>query len=295
MTRLRIWLSAIRPKTLGLAFSPVFVGTALAYAENREFSWATALAALVAALCIQIGTNLHNDAADFRSGADTAGRLGPPRVSAQGWLAAASVERAAGMAFALAFLSGIYLVWVGGVPILILGILALLAGTAYSAGPWPISHSPLGECFVWLFFGVVAVSGSYYLQSLHWSRNALLSGCGLGMLAAAVLVVNNYRDHEADRRSGRNTLGVLLPLWASRLEYSILLLGGMGVLYWVRMQDVLLWWPWLLSPLALWLVWRIYRLPVGSELNSLLAHTAQFQLVFAVVLSLHSLFLVNLH
>ena len=185
MTALQIWLLAIRPRTLSISLVPVMVGSALAWAETQLFAWLTLLATLVGALLIQIGTNLHNDAADFERGADTTQRLGPRRVSAEGWLQPGHVRRAAHLSFSGAFLAGLYLVWLGGWPIVLLGLLSLTAAYAYTGGPRPVAYTPLGELFVFVFFGLVAVSGSFYLQTHQWSWNALLLGAAVGLPAAA--------------------------------------------------------------------------------------------------------------
>ncbi len=277
------WLAAIRPKTLGLSVSPVLLGTVLAWSEQGVLHWLPALAALLAAMAIQIGTNLHNDAVDHLRGTDTPDRLGPPRASAQGLLDARQVKRAAFLAFALAFVLGIYLVYRGGWPILLLGLVSLAAGAAYSGGPWPISESPLGEVFVWLFFGLGAVGGSYWLQAGQLSWSLLPPAAALGAFAAAVLVVNNYRDRYTDARAGRKTLAVLLPPAASRLAYALLILGPFllpGIL-WHGHKPA--WLVILAVPAALFLVYRMYNLPHGPRLNSLLADTARFQLFFSVL------------
>jgi len=283
------WLAAIRPKTLGLSVSPVLLGTVLAWSEQGVLHWLPALAALLAAMAIQIGTNLHNDAADHLKGTDTPDRLGPPRASALGLLDPRQVKRAAFLAFGLAFALGIYLVFQGGWPILLLGLASLAAGAAYSGGPWPISESPLGELFVWLFFGLGAVGGSYWLQTGQLSWTLLPPAAALGAFAAAVLVVNNYRDKYTDARAGRKTLAVLLPPAASRLAYALLMLGPFllpGILW----QDAFRWWllPALLA--ALYLVWLMYHTPHGRQLNALLGLTARFQLLFTVFFSLEILF-----
>jgi len=283
MSGIGIWLLAIRPRTLGLSVSPVLVGTCLAWAETGELQILPALAALLAAICIQIGTNLHNDAADAIKGTDTDDRLGPPRATAQGWLPAASVQRGALIAFAAAFIVGIYLVSVGGWPILLLGLISLAAGAAYSGGPWPISASPLGETFVFLFFGLGATGGSYFLQTAQLNMAVILAGSMLGLLAAAVLVVNNYRDHQTDAAVGRKTLAVLLPPLASRVEYALLLLLPFMMLGYLYVLGVVSWLPWLLLPAAVFLISRLFILPVGKELNKLLANTARFQLGFSIV------------
>ncbi|WP_456379043.1 1,4-dihydroxy-2-naphthoate octaprenyltransferase [Thiolapillus sp.] len=282
MSPLAAWLAAIRPKTLGLSVSPVLAGTCLAWAERGGVQLLPALAALLAAICIQIGTNLHNDAADARKGTDGPDRLGPPRATAQGWLSATKVQCGALFAFACAFVLGIYLVTVGGWPILLLGLVSLGAGAAYSGGPWPISATPLGELFVFLFFGLGATLGSYYLQTGQISLAALLTGSMLGLFAAAVLVVNNYRDRQTDRRSGRKTLAVLLPPRASQVEYALLLLLPFLLLLCLYVAGLVFWLPGLLLPVALYLIIQAFTLPVGKELNRLLAATARFQLLFSV-------------
>ena len=283
MSPFAAWLAAIRPKTLGLSVSPVLVGTCLAWAERGELLLLPAMAALLAALCIQIGTKLHNDAADARNGTDGPDRLGPPRVTTLGWLSAAGVQRGALLAFSCAFVLGIYLVTVGGWPILLLGLVSLAAGAAYSGGPWPVSATPLGELFVFVFFGLGATVGSYYLQAGQIDPAALLAGSMLGLLAAAVLVVNNYRDRQTDARSGRKTLAVLLPSKASQVEYALLLLLPFLLLFYLYIAGLVSWLPGLLLPVALYLVIQAFVLPPGKELNRLLADTARFQLIFSVV------------
>ena len=187
------------------------VGTFMAVLDSGDLRWSVAGVALLAAVLIQAATNLHNDAADFERGADDpATRLGPPRATAEGWLEAGQVKRAALGCFAAAFLLGMYLVWVGGWPILMIGVAAIGAGLAYTSGPRPIAYSALGEVFVFLFFGLAAVAGSYYLQVGQVSTLAVLAGAMLGFLAAAVLVVNNYRDRDNDRSAGKITLAVRL-------------------------------------------------------------------------------------
>ena len=170
MASFSIWLAAIRPKTLSLSLTPVIVGTALAYADTGSIAWLPGIGALLAAALIQAGTNLHNDVSDFESGTDTAERLGPLRATAQGWIEPGKVRAAYMFSFAMAFILGIYLVFVGGWPILALGLLSLAAAVAYSAGPYPISSYPVGELFVFVFFGLAAVAGSYYLQTLALSE-----------------------------------------------------------------------------------------------------------------------------
>lgn len=287
MTKFQIWWLAIRPKTLSISVAPVLVGTALAWSEQHGVSWAPMLAALLAAMLIQAGTNLHNDAADFERGADDGDRLGPPRVTAQGWVSATAVHRAAALCFALAFLLGIYLVWVGGWPILVLGLASIGAGLAYTGGPQPIAYSALGELFVFLFFGLAAVLGSYYLQTFSLSVPALIAAMAIGLFAAAVLLVNNYRDLDNDRRAGKRTLAVRIGRSAARIEYGLLLLTPFALLLPLQLASGgLAWLPLLLLPWAISLLRRFVRQAPGPAFNKLLAETARLQLVYALLLGL---------
>lgn len=285
MTAVSAWLAAIRPRTLGLSVSPVLVGTALAVADGNGFRALPFLLALGAAMLIQIGTNLHNDVADFRKGIDGTDRLGPPRATAQGWLRAEAVERAAWMVFALVFLLGIGLSVIGGWPIVLLGLCSLSAAVAYSGGPWPLSSRPVGELFVFLFFGLAAVGGSYYLQAGYFTGSALLAGALMGLPAAAVLVVNNYRDRFSDERAGRRTLAVLLPEWASRWEYALFLSVPFLLLPSLFEEGWFVLLPELLVIPASMLIVRLFRVRNGVALNELLARTASFQLVLGLLLS----------
>ncbi len=285
-TRLRYWLTAVRPRTLLVAVVPVLVGTVLAWHDTGALSGLVLVATIVAALLIQVATNLHNDVADFERGADDPGtRLGPRRATAEGWLTPAQVRRGTTWSFVGAGVVGLWLTWQGGWPILAIGIASIACAWAYSGGAKPIAYSSFGELFVWLFFGVAAVAGSYYLQAGRFDTTALVAGALLGMPAAAVLVANNYRDLDNDRRAGRRTFAVVHGPRASRIEYGVLMLlpflllpvlaipGGPG---------------WLLGLLALpWaalLVRRFATQPVGPEFNRLLAETAQLQLAFAVLI-----------
>ncbi len=297
----RLWLLACRLRTLPLSVVPVLVGTALAAVQERSVHWPALLATLLAAMLIQIGTNLYNDAADALRGNDGPARLGPPRVTALGWVSARRVQQAAALAFAGALLCGGYLLYRGGWPILAIGLLSLLAGWAYSGGPRPISHSPFGELFVWVFFGVLAVAGSHYLQSLRLAWPALWLGGCLGLFAAAVLTVNNTRDIDEDRCSGRRTLSIVLGRRAAARLYAFLMLLPFPLL-------ALAAWPWpLLRPAALLACFALPRcvrlvrrfkalLAEGSKAehgpacNELLAQTAQAQVRVGLLLCLALLY-----
>lgn len=262
------------------------VGTALAYFEQGHLRWWPALAALLAAMLIQIGTNLYNDVGDFERGADTAERLGPPRATAQAWLSARAVRRGARAAFALALLMGAALVAWGGWPILLIGILSLISGWAYTGGRWPIAYSPLGELFVLMFFGVVAVGGTYYLQTFSVSKAALIAGVMLGSFAAAVITVNNTRDIQTDATVQKRTLAVRLGRSAMNTVYALELLLPFVLLPWFAVQTNLAWrmaLPVIAGVLAVTL-YRRFCAAQGAAFNALLAATAQLQWVFAVLL-----------
>ncbi len=282
----RLWWQAARPRTLTIAATPVIAGTALAWSQGAHPAWLAALAALFAALLIQAGTNLHNDAADYERGNDTAARIGPPRVTAAGWATPRAVKRAAFLAFAGAFASGTYLVAVGGWPILAIGLASLAAAWAYSGGPRPISYTPLGELFVLVFFGIFAVAGSHYLQSGHLSATALLAGLAIGAPAAAVLLVNNYRDLDGDKAAGRRTLAAVLGRAGAQRLYGFLML-----LPFVLTPVIAIARPGaLLAFVALPGAWGLLRrMPAASDaasLNRLLAGTAQGQVIFGILFAL---------
>jgi len=277
-------LLAIRPKTLPLTLAPVSAGIALAYADTGQFAAVIALCTVLAALAIQIGTNLYNDAADFERGTDTPQRTGPQRVTAQGWFRASQVKIAAHVLFLCAFLLGIALLLRGGWPIFSLGSAALLAGYAYTAGPRPIAYGPLGELFVLVFFGIAAVAGSHYLQTLTLSWSAISVGIALGLPAAAVLTVNNYRDLDTDRAAGRRTLCHYLDRPRSRFLYAALLLTPVPMLWATELPGT----AWSLVaalPLALGLIVQLGKRS-GAALNTQLAQTAFFQLVLTALLIL---------
>ncbi len=224
-TGIEIWAAAARPKTLYAAAAPVLMGGGLAQ-QAGAFSPAPFLAALVCALLIQIGTNLANDYSDFVRGADTADRKGFTRVAQAGLVSTRELRTAIGLVFGAAVALGAYLVWVGGLPILLVGLASILAGLAYTGGPWPFGYHGLGDAFVFAFFGFVAVLGTYYVQALELRPDLWLAGGAAGALVTAILVVNNLRDRDTDARVGKRTLAVLLGPLGTRIEYSFLLAIG---------------------------------------------------------------------
>lgn len=275
----RLWLAAVRPRTLTLAVAPVVAGTALALAEGHDLRPLPLALALAGAVLIQVGTNLYNDVADTLRGGDRPGRVGPPRVTAQGWASPLQVRRAAAVSFALAAAVGSALVWLGGWPIAVLGALSLAAGWSYSCGPVPISYTPFGEVMVVLFFGLGAVGGTAWLQAGRLPAAVLPLGLALGLPAAAVLMANNYRDAAADRLAGRRTLAIVLGPAASRALYAALMLLPFALSAALPRGA----WAGLLAlPAAVACILDVRSRPAGAEFNRILAATARVQLLFAV-------------
>ena len=287
MNKATAWFLACRPKTLTVSLSPVLVGSAIAWHDSGTLLWLPLLAAALGAALIQIGTNLFNDVGDFLRGTDTPDRLGPRRATAEGWLTPATVKSGAWLSFALAFGCGIYLVQHGGWPIVAIGLASLAAGWAYTGGPRPIAYGPLGEVFVFIFFGLVATGGSYYLQTLNLTPIAMVAATMVGIQAAAVITVNNYRDLDGDARSGKDTLAVLVGrpatqgVYVAEMLVPYLLLALLApTLGWLAAL------PLLSLPLALRLIQRFRRTAPGPAFNQILAATAGLQLVFALLLAL---------
>ena len=283
----RSWLLAARPATLPAAVVPVLVGTAVGAAEGI-FRAGPFVAALVAALLIQVATNFANDYSDFHRGADTPERLGPTRATAAGLLRPRQVLGGIVATFGLAVLLGLYLVWVGGWPILVIGVLSILAGLAYTGGPWPFGYHGLGDLFVFVFFGLVAVTGSAYLQTGRWSALAVAAAVPVGLLVTNILVVNNLRDLPTDRRAGKGTLAVRIGERPTRLQYAALAAVAYAVPVLLVLAGAAS--PWLLLPLlTLPLAVRLVRQVVGGlagrELNAVLARTGQLEMAFGVLLA----------
>ena len=284
---MRIWLMAARIRTLPAAVAPVLVGTALAGFQDI-FHPLRFIAALVGAVFIQVGTNLSNDYSDARRGADTEDRLGPVRVTAGGLVPPRLVLVATYVSFGVAVLAGAYLVAVAGWQLLLVGAASILAGVLYTGGPRPYGYEGLGEVFVFLFFGIVAVAGSYFVQvkDLGWEAFAL--AVPVGLLAASILVVNNYRDIDTDRRAGKGTLAVRLGrertriLFASMVYLAFLtapVTWAFGPLKaWVML-------PWLTIPIAAPIVRTVRNRTDGASLNGALAQTGMLQLAFCTLLA----------
>lgn len=282
----RAWLLAARPATLPAAVVPVLVGAAVALNAGvfRALPfWAT----LLAATLIQIGTNFANDYFDFHKGADTAERLGPVRVTQSGLIAIGTVRSGMLLIFGLAALVGLYLVAVGGWPILLIGVLSIAAGVLYTGGPWPLGYHGLGDLFVFVFFGLVAVMGTTFVQMGAVPLAALVNALPIAMLATALLVVNNLRDIHTDRAAHKYTLAVLLGARVARAEYLLLLLLAylLPLLnWWLGAAPLWFWLPWLSAPLAVRLL-RIMLYQDGAALNPALKGTGLLQLLFGLLLS----------
>ena len=287
VSRLRPWILASRPRTLTAAMTPVVVGTALAV-RAHAFNAPLALAALISAILIQIGANFANDFYDFRKGADTPDRLGPTRVTSAGLLAPRTVEVGMWLTFGLAAMFGIYLIYAGGWPILAIGVASILAGIAYTGGPVPLGYIGLGDPLVFVFFGLVAVGGTYYVQAHALTPQVIFAASTIGVLATNILVVNNMRDADTDRAANKRTLAVLLGRNAARVEYAVLMLVAYGTPFvlWFAFKmspGVLL--TLLTLPLAVRLVRAVFTATDGPALNQALARTAQLRAVYGALLS----------
>jgi 1,4-dihydroxy-2-naphthoate octaprenyltransferase len=285
---LRAWIMAARPRTLPAAVSPVVVGVALAVADGA-FALGPALAALLSALLLQIGANLANDYQDHVRGTDVADRKGPTRVAASGLISLRDLRRGTTLVFGLAALVGVYLIAVGGWPILLIGVVAILSALAYTGGPFPLGYHGLGDLFVFLFFGLAGVCGTYYVQALALTAHVVVAAVPVGVLTTAILVVNNLRDIETDKRTGKHTLAVLVGPRNARREYGLLLVlayaaaGLFWLIGWASAWALL---PWVTIPLAVRLVRTLYTTSEGPALNKALAGTANLDLAFSLLFAL---------
>ncbi len=276
----RHWIAAARPKTLSAAVVPVVLGTALAAHEPPAIQWLIFACALVGAVLIQVATNLVNDALDFRKGADTAQRLGPVRVTQAGLIRPETVMTAAWLCLGGAALCGLPLIVRGGWPMLVIGVLSILAAYAYTGGPYPLAYRGLGEIFVLLFFGFVAVGGTFYVHSLQLSRGALLAGFAAGSLATVLLVINNLRDVDGDRLADKRTTVVRFGERFARIEIAFFALAPFAAVALIGMPGLLV--TLLALPLAIAVIVRVLR-SRGAELNRCLAMAGALQWAFGLL------------
>lgn len=280
----RIWLGAARPRTLPAAVAPVLVGSALAW-HDGAFDPAAAALCLAFALLIQIGTNFANDYYDFVHGADTAARVGPRRAVAAGWVSAATMRHAMIAVFAAAFVVGLGLVAWGGPWLIGIGVASIICGIAYTGGPWPLAYHGLGDIFVFVFFGLVAVSATYFVQAGRWTADAWLAAIPVGLLATNILVVNNYRDVETDAAAGKRTLVVRLGRAAARIQFggSLAVAFAIPVLLLGRGFGTAILLPLLLLPMAWHHLRRLRDGRTPAELISLLGDTGKLLAAYAVL------------
>lgn len=287
-SRWRVWFLASRPPTLPAAVVPVLVGTAVGVSES-SFRPAVFLVALLASLLIQIGTNFANDLSDFHKGADTEERLGPTRVTQSGLITPGELKRGIAVVFGLALLAGIYLAFVGGWPIVVIGLTSILFGYLYTGGPWPLGYHGLGDLFVFIYFGVIAVVGSAYLQTGHVTLLAALASLPVGLLVTNILVINNLRDVNTDREAGKHTLAVILGPTSARLQYALFSMAAyilIPIVWHFGGASPFVFVTWLTLPLSARLVSPVFLGLSGRPLNKVLKLTGQLHLLFGIVLAI---------
>ena len=282
------WRAAARPPTLTAAVAPVLVGTGAAIGDG-VFAAGPFVAALFGAICLQVGANFANDVFDFERGADTGDRLGPPRATQMGLLTPTQMKVGMWAAFLLAFLAGIYLVVVAGWIVVVIGLASIVAGLIYTGGPWPVGYHALGDAFTFVFFGMVAVVGTYFVQAETAPGMVWLAAVPVGCTVTAILVANNLRDLATDRAAGKTTLAVVLGERGTRAWYVLLLIAayGVAIALWPATRVE----PWALLvlaslPFAVPLLRSVAGGTAGRALNATLVQTARFHLIFGVLLAL---------
>ena len=285
------WWIACRPNTLIVSIAPVMLGTALAIHNDNISSYFVAFLTLISSIFIQIGTNLINDLFDFINGADTDERLGPLRATQSGLISAEQVKIGAYISFLIALIIGIYLVYIGGYPILIIGILSLISGYCYTAGPYPLAYNGLGDIFVFIFFGIIAVPGTYYLQSgFLFDFDALLIGSSIGFIAVAILCVNNIRDINADKKVGKKTLAVRFGINKIKFIFDLMIILPFISVFLLSLSNSFhnqleLFLVFLSLPVVFQLIADIHKMK-GKSLNKVLSRTALLIRLFSALLFL---------
>jgi 1,4-dihydroxy-2-naphthoate octaprenyltransferase len=286
-SRLAVWFEAVRPRTLPASVAPVVVGSAVAWRDGA-FDAAAAALCLGFAVLVQIGTNFANDTNDFRRGADTGARVGPRRVVAAGLISLGAMQRATVVAFAAAFLVGLGLIAWGGPILIVVGLASIAAGYAYTGGPWPLGYHGLGDLFVFIFFGLVAVTMTYYVQAGYFAADALLAAVPIGLLTANILVVNNYRDADTDKAAGKRTLVVRWGRGAAKLQFgfSLLVAAMVPAIFAARISSPLPLVPLVLVPRGLIHLRRLNPNATPQQLIVLLGDTGKLLAAYAVLLAL---------
>jgi 1,4-dihydroxy-2-naphthoate octaprenyltransferase len=286
--KLKVWIDSARPKTLFAAVGPVMIGAAMAFSDG-DIHVITLIVTLITAVLIQIGTNFANDYYDFVKGADTSQRTGPTRATQAGLVTPAKMKKAFITTFGLTLLLGAYLVLKGGTPILIIGIASVLCGILYTAGPLPIGYIGLGDLFVLIFFGPVAVGGTYYLQTKAINANVLIAGLAPGLIASAILTVNNLRDFATDKIAGKKTLVVRFGLRFGLTEYLFCVIGACLVPVYLCISSGSHFYS-LLAFLTLIAAWgpikTVCSKPTAQALNEVLAQTARLLIIFSLLFSI---------
>jgi len=285
---LSIWIKAARPQTLPAAFVPVCVGASIAY-HDQLFLWDATIVALLCAFLIQIGTNFANDYFDFKKGADTDERIGFERATAKGLISADTMRNATIITMGVAFLLGLYLVWHAGWAIFWIGIASLIFGILYTGGPFPLGYNGLGDVFVFIFFGIVAVMGTYYVNALEWSSPSFWASLAVGGLATNILVINNLRDVEQDKMAGKNTLGVIFGENALRWEYLLMLLLALAIpphFYFQLGYDAVIFLPFLVSPYGFVQLYKVWAWNDKHRFNKVLEDTARFMTLYGILFSI---------
>lgn len=286
--KISVWVEAARLRTLPASLIPVLVGSSLAWSHGL-FHLPATITALLCAILIQIATNFANDYFDYRHGADTADRVGFARASSSGEIPPKTMLSAALTTFFMAFLLGLYLVYHAGWPILAIGLLSIASGILYTGGPLPLAYNGLGDLFVFLFFGLAAVMGTYYVNALQWSPDALWAAIAIGSISTMILVANNYRDVHTDRRANKRTLVVLLGEQFGRWQFLLLAVVAFAVpphFYFRESYELVILLPMILLIPAFFLILRFWKEDRKENFNTILIRTAQFMTAFGVLFSL---------
>lgn len=287
ITKFDAWILAARPRTLFAAIVPVIVGSSIALHDGK-FNLTSAIIALLCSILIQIGTNLTNDLFDFLRGTDKDSRVGPQRAAASGLLSIEEIKIGTIATFGLSFLLGLYLVFTGGWIVLLIGVVSILAGIAYTAGPLPLAYNGLGDVAAFLFFGLVATVGTYYVQAYEFSWMSFWSSIPVGALITNILVVNNYRDREEDSSNGKNTLAVIFGDNFSRIQYVIFMIISYAILFVVFFtfkRSFFVFLPLISLPLSIKLIRMIYTLR-GHELNKTLELTSKLSAIYGFLFAI---------
>jgi 1,4-dihydroxy-2-naphthoate octaprenyltransferase len=287
VSKIKRWIIASRPKTLPAAFAPVFVGSALAI-QNSSFKLLNAAIALICSLLIQIGTNFVNDLYDFLSGKDSEKRVGPIRVLAAGLVSSKEMKTAIILTFGLTFILGLYLVFESDYWILLIGILSIMAGIAYTAGPFPLAYNALGDVFVFIFFGFVGTIGTFYVQAVEVTKLSVAAAIPVGSLITNILIVNNLRDIDEDKTNGKITLAVLLGKSFTKFQYLFLLVTSYATVFYIYFYlsgKLIVLLPVILLPIGIALIKMVFTF-TGVKLNKTLAITAMFSALFSFLLAI---------